>query len=140
MYQQKKPRDYRSLWIISMALLAIGVVLTINLAMIRPLGYLLLGVGGLGLVWSLALLGIALQVMVPARTRHLSVPLSLVMGWVAVIAIEPLARSLHPEGLALLVAGGVAYTLGVVFYAWRRLPFNHAVWHAFVMADSACHF
>lgn len=94
----------------------------------------------LGLVWSLALLGIALQVMVPARTRHLSVPLSLVMGWVAVIAIEPLARSLHPAGLALLVAGGVAYTLGVVFYAWRRLPFNHAVWHGFVMAGSACHF
>ena len=53
MYQPKKPRDYRSLWIISMALLAIGVVLTINLAMIRPLGYLLLGVGGIGLVWSL---------------------------------------------------------------------------------------
>ena len=94
----------------------------------------------LGLVWSLALLGIALQVVVPARTRHLSVPLSLAMGWVAVIAIEPLARSLHPDGLALLVAGGVAYTLGVVFYAWRRLPFNHAVWHAFVMAGSACHF
>jgi len=54
MYQQKKPRDYRSLWIISMALLAIGVVLTINLAMIRPLGYVLLGVGGFGLIWSLA--------------------------------------------------------------------------------------
>ena len=53
MYQQKKPRDYRSLWIISMALLAIGIVLTINLAMIRPLGYVLLGVGGFGLIWSL---------------------------------------------------------------------------------------
>jgi len=53
MYQQKKPRDYRSLWIISIALLAIGIVLTINLAMIRPLGYVLLGVGGFGLVWSL---------------------------------------------------------------------------------------
>ena len=53
MYQQKKPRDYRSLWIISMALLAIGIVLTINLAIIRPLGFVLLGVGGIGLVWSL---------------------------------------------------------------------------------------
>ena len=54
MYKQKKPRDYRSLWIISMALLIIGVVLTINLAMIRPVGYVLLGVGGFGLIWSLS--------------------------------------------------------------------------------------
>lgn len=54
MYQQRKPRDYRSLWLISMAIIAIGVVLTINLAMIRPLGYVLLGVGGIGLVLSLS--------------------------------------------------------------------------------------
>ena len=53
MYQQKKPRDYKSLWIISMFLIAIGIVLTINLAMIRPLGFVLLGVGGFGLIWSL---------------------------------------------------------------------------------------
>ncbi len=57
MYKQKKSRDYRSLWIISMALLAIGIVLTINLAMIRPLGYVLLGVGGFGLIWSLSNMG-----------------------------------------------------------------------------------
>ena len=54
MYQQKKPRDYRSLWLISMALIAIGVVLTINLAMIRPLGFVLLGIGAFGLIWSLS--------------------------------------------------------------------------------------
>ena len=53
MYQKKKPRDYKSLWIISMFILAIGIVLTINLAIIRPVGYVLLGVGGFGLVWSL---------------------------------------------------------------------------------------
>ena len=53
MYQQKKPRDYRSLWIISLFLIAIGIVLTINLAMIRPVGFVLLGVGGFGLIWSL---------------------------------------------------------------------------------------
>ena len=53
MYQQKKPRDYKSLWIISMLILAIGIVLTINLAMIRPVGFVLLGVGGFGLIWSL---------------------------------------------------------------------------------------
>jgi hypothetical protein len=54
MYQQKKPRDFRSLWAISIALIAIGIVLTINLAMIRPVGFVLLGVGGFGLIWSLA--------------------------------------------------------------------------------------
>ena len=54
MYQQKKQRDYRSLWIISIVLLAIGVILTIRMAMIRPLGYVLLGVGGFGLIWSLS--------------------------------------------------------------------------------------
>ena len=54
MYQQKKPRDYRSLWIISMALIAIGIVLTINLAMIRPVGFFLLGIGAIGLIWSLS--------------------------------------------------------------------------------------
>jgi len=53
MYQQKKPRDFKGLWAISMALIAIGIVLTINLAIIRPVGFVLLGVGGFGLVWSL---------------------------------------------------------------------------------------
>ena len=54
MYQQKKPRDYKSLWMISMVLIAMGIVLTIRLAMIRPVGYVLLGVGGFGLIWSLS--------------------------------------------------------------------------------------
>ncbi len=51
-----------------------------------------------------------------------------------------LVRAVHPEGLALLLAGGVAYTAGVIFYVWQRLPYHHAVWHVFVMAGSACHF
>ena len=54
MYQRKKPRDYKSLWIISMLLLVVGIILTINLALIRPLGFVLLGVGGIGLIWSLS--------------------------------------------------------------------------------------
>jgi hemolysin III len=94
----------------------------------------------LALVWGLALLGIALQVTIPSRARRLSVPIYLAMGWLVVIAIEPLVRSVHPQGLLLLFLGGLAYTLGVVFFAWRRLPYNHAVWHVFVLAGSACHF
>jgi hemolysin III len=68
------------------------------------------------------------------------VAIYLAMGWLVLIAIEPLVQSLHSQGLALLILGGLAYTLGVVFYAWRRLPYNHAVWHCFVLAGSACHF
>ena len=62
------------------------------------------------------------------------------MGRRVSIAGEPLVRSVHPEGLVLLLLGGLAYTAGVIFYAWRRLPYHHAVWHVFVMAGSACHF
>jgi hemolysin III len=61
------------------------------------------------------------------------------MGWLVLFAIGPLARTLPFAGMAWLVAGGLAYTLGVVFFAWRRLPFNHAIWHLFVLAGSVCH-
>jgi hemolysin III len=94
----------------------------------------------LALVWSLAILGIVLQATIPARVGRLSVAIYLAMGWSVLIAIEPLVHSLHAQGLVLLFLGGVAYTLGVAFYAWRRLPYNHAVWHLFVLAGSACHF
>jgi hemolysin III len=92
----------------------------------------------LAIVWGLAILGIALELA--GHSRRVSVALHLTMGWLILIAAEPLARSLHPEGLLLLALGGMAYTLGVVFYAWQRLPYNHAVWHLFVMAGSLCHF
>jgi hemolysin III len=92
----------------------------------------------LAIVWGLAILGIALELA--GHSRRVSVALHLAMGWLVLIAAEPLARSLHPDGLLLLALGGMAYTLGVVFYAWQRLPYNHAVWHLFVMAGSTCHF
>ena len=95
----------------------------------------------LALVWGLAALGIALVATAPrGRVRRLSYVLYLGMGWLAVVALEPLLRALHPGGLTLLVLGGLAYTLGVVFYAWRRIPYHHAVWHLFVLAGSAFHF
>ncbi len=94
----------------------------------------------LALAWGIAVFGIVLQATAPIRARRLSVPLYLGMGWLVLIAIEPLIRSLHPEGLLLLFLGGAAYTLGVFFYALRRIPYNHAIWHLFVMAGSACHF
>lgn len=91
-------------------------------------------------VWGLAGLGIALDLQQPKGAWYLSTPLQLAMGWLVVVALEPLASALTPDGFALLVAGGLAYTVGVVFYAWDRLPFNHAVWHVCVLTGSACHF
>jgi hemolysin III len=92
------------------------------------------------LVWCLAILGITLQAIRPRRMARLSVGLYLAMGWMALVAIEPLLGSLQAAGLALLVLGGVAYSVGVAFYAWLRLPYNHAVWHVFVLAGSVFHY
>ncbi len=93
----------------------------------------------LSVVWGLALTGIALQFGLPHAGRRVAVPLHLAMGWMVLIVFEPLANSLHPDGLVLLALGGLAYSGGVVFYAWQRLPFNHAVWHVFVLTGSALH-
>ena len=93
-----------------------------------------------GLVWGLALLGILLETFAKQRVRVLSVVLYLGLGWLAAIAIKPLLDSVAPGGLILLLLGGLAYTGGVVFYSWRRLPYHHAVWHVFVLVGSALHF
>jgi hemolysin III len=91
-------------------------------------------------VWSMALAGVLLKTLGKGRKDHwLSTALYLLMGWLVLFAIGPLARTLPFAGMAWLVAGGLAYTLGVVFFAWRRLPFNHAIWHLFVLAGSVCH-
>jgi hemolysin III len=93
-----------------------------------------------GLVWGMALLGIALKVAAMGRFRWLSIGLYLSMGWLVIIAMEPLLLAVAPGGVRLFVLGGVTYTLGVIFYMWRRLPYHHAVWHVFVLAGSVFHF
>lgn len=92
------------------------------------------------LVWVLALSGSALELGLLHFPRWLAVCLYVAMGWVALVAIVPLQAHLATGGLALLLAGGVAYTLGVPFYLHRRLPYSHAIWHVFVLAGSVLHF
>ena len=92
------------------------------------------------IVWGLALVGIIYKITAKNRFRFLSVLLYLAMGWLVLIAIEPMVTSMPKPGLVLLLAGGLCYTLGVIFYAWKRLPYGHAVWHLFVLAGSICHF
>jgi hemolysin III len=94
-----------------------------------------------GVVWGLAIAGIVQDSLGLDRRRLLSMVLYPLMGWLAVIAIVPLVRLLPPAALGWLVAGGLAYTLGIAFFALdRRWPAAHVVWHLFVLAGSACHF
>jgi len=94
----------------------------------------------LALVWAMAAAGVAVKVFLRVRRDHwISTALYLAMGWLVVIAIVPLVRVMPPAGMAWLAAGGLAYTGGIVFFLWNRLPFNHAIWHLFVLAGSACH-
>ena len=94
----------------------------------------------LGIVWGLALLGIGFKAFFTDRFRRVSVLTYILMGWLCVIALRQMLVAIPPGGLILLATGGVIYTLGVVFYVWRRLPFNHAIWHLFVLGGSICHY
>jgi hemolysin III len=94
----------------------------------------------LAVVWGLAALGITLELVRNSSTRRTSLGLYLLMGWLAVFALQPLFATLEPMGLALLILGGLTYTIGVIFYAWHKLPYNHAVWHGFVLGGSTLHF
>jgi hemolysin III len=91
-------------------------------------------------VWGLALTGLLLELIMKKRLGWLSVSLYLFLGWIIVIAVKPLMANLAAGGIVLLVAGGLFYSLGVIFYLWKRLPFQHAIWHLFVIAGSLCHF
>jgi hemolysin III len=93
-----------------------------------------------GVVWGLAVTGIVLKLFFTGRFRVLSTLIYLFMGWIVLIAIRPLVAALPRSSLALLFAGGAAYSAGTVFYLWKRLPYHHAVWHLFVLAGSVCHF
>jgi hemolysin III len=93
-----------------------------------------------GVVWALAIAGIATEASWAYRPRWVSAGVYLVMGWLIVLAMQPLVANIAPPGLWLLVAGGLCYTVGTVFYVLKRVPYMHAVWHVFVLAGSILHF
>jgi hemolysin III len=93
-----------------------------------------------GLVWGLALAGVVLTAAGGVRYPKLTTSLYLGMGWLIVVAVKPLWLRMPSEGLFWLLAGGIAYTVGVVFYAAKRIRYCHFVWHLFVIAGTACHF
>lgn len=95
----------------------------------------------LGIVWGLAVLGIALKVFDRASNPFFSTGLYLLMGWVVVLAVDPLLTRMQPAGLLLLLAGGLSYTAGVAFFATdSRLRYGHFVWHLFVLMGTVCHY
>ncbi|MDU2064952.1 MAG: hemolysin III family protein [Sporomusaceae bacterium] len=91
-------------------------------------------------IWSVALVGIVFQIFFVRRFKIFSTCCYLLMGWFAVVVIKPLMETLPHEGLLWLMVGGIFYSVGAIFYLWRRMPYNHAVWHLFVLAGSAAHF
>ena len=117
-------------------ILIAGSYTPITLTVLRgPWGWTLFG-----LIWGLAIFGIVMKIAFFDRFNALSVVLYILMGWLVVIALKPLL-SAAPLGLMVWMGiGGLSYTLGVIFYAWERLPFNHAVWHLFVLGGSISHF
>jgi hemolysin III len=93
-----------------------------------------------GIVWGLAVLGIVFKLFFSGKMRLLSTMTYVFMGWIAIVAVVPISRALQPAALYWLIAGGIAYTAGTLFYHNRRIPYSHAIWHVFVLAGSVSHF
>ncbi|RJO64815.1 MAG: hemolysin III family protein [Myxococcales bacterium] len=93
-----------------------------------------------GLTWGVAIFGVVFSALSAGRHRWASLAMYLGLGWIVLVAIKPLVESLSAGGLMWMGLGGLCYTAGVIFYVGRRIPFNHAIWHLFVLAGSICHF
>ncbi|MBB3112309.1 hemolysin III [Paenibacillus phyllosphaerae] len=120
----------------SIYLFIAGTYTPILLGVLRsPLGWTLFG-----LVWGIALVGVIFKSFFTKRFLFTSTLFYIFMGWLIVFAWKPLTASLPAGGLTLLVAGGISYTAGTIFYVWRGFPYHHAVWHTFVLAGSVLHF
>lgn len=135
----QKPRVKRVLRVLdhaSIYLLIAGSYTPFLLVSIRGVwGWTLFGV-----VWGLALMGVAFKVFFIGRYEVLATAAYVLMGWLCVIAFQEMLAKVPPGGVTLLIIGGVVYTAGVIFYAWQKLPYNHAIWHLFVLGGSICHY
>ena len=100
-----------------------------------PLGWTILGI-----VWVLALLGILFKIWFIGRFEVMATIGYILMSWICLVAFKQLIAGLGLDGMLWLMFGGAAYMIGVIFYAWQKLPYNHAIWHLFVLGGSTCHF
>ncbi len=91
-------------------------------------------------IWAMALAGIIWKIFFLGRLEILATIFYVLMGWLAIIGIKEMLVSIPTTGLILLVTGGLVYMLGIIFYAWKKIPYNHAIWHLFVLGGSILHF
>lgn len=117
-------------------LLIAGTYTPFMLVMLREsIGWILFGV-----VWLLALIGMCFKLFFTGKFNVLSTIIYLLMGWMVAIAFKPMVQYIPEGGLYWLLAGGLSYSLGVIFYLWKRVPYHHAIWHIFVLGGSIFHF
>lgn len=117
-------------------LLIAGTYTPFSLGVLRgPWGWTLLTI-----VWVLAVAGVTMKAIVGTRHSWLSIVLYLLMGWLAIVAVKPILQLVPLHGIFWILAGGIAYTGGLVFFAARRLRYGHFIWHLFVIAGTTCHF
>ena len=93
-----------------------------------------------GIVWGIALFGIVFKAFFIGRFEKLATAGYVLMGWLIVFAFGEMLKAISLGGIIWIVLGGITYTVGVIFYAWQKLPYNHAIWHLFVLGGSICHF
>ena len=93
-----------------------------------------------GSIWGLAILGIFFKIFFIGKAKKLSLVVYVFMGWLCMIALREMLIKIPIGGMVWLAVGGLFYTIGIIFYVWRKLPYNHAVWHLFVLAGSISHY
>ena len=129
-------RFFRTLDHISIFLLIAGTYTPITLVCMRgPWGWTIFG-----LIWALAVAGVILKAFFMGRFEKTAIALYVAMGWLIVIAIKPMIQMVPPGAVMWIVIGGVSYTMGLTFYAMKKMPYNHAVWHLFVLGGSVCQY
>jgi hemolysin III len=132
----KRKHYFRVVDHISIYLLIAGTYTPVLLIAIpNGLGWILFWV-----VWGIAAFGLILKLFFTGRFERFSTFLYLAMGWLAIIPYSELTTALDAKALTLLISGGVAYTVGVLFYAVEKIPYNHFIWHLFVLGGASCHF
>ena len=132
----KRKHYFRVVDHISIYLLIAGTYTPVLLIAIpNGLGWILFWV-----VWGIAAFGLILKLFFTGRFERFSTFLYLAMGWLAIIPYSELTTALDAKALTLLISGGVAYTVGVLFYAIEKIPYNHFIWHLFVLGGASCHF
>lgn len=135
-HQKKQKHFFRILDHISIYLLIAGTYMPVLLILLQDsLGWELFYI-----VWGIAILGIVLKLFFTGKFELFSTLLYLFMGWLIVFDFSALTAIMDPNGIILLALGGASYTLGVVFYAIDKIPFNHVIWHLFVLAGAIFHF